>query len=109
MTRKREKQFKQLAIAINAVVAAELVVYFGSLFLLPGTAGSVTVAFLTVFIIVTATAALANLIVLTPLVTRGKTVKPQAYKAALAVMAISILYLAFIIFPLAGSLGLGNV
>ena len=103
MTTKREKKLAQLAIAINAVIAAELVVYFGSILLIPPASGSFSFAFLTIFMIVTGTGALANLIVLTPLVTRGKNINRGHHRAALATLGVSVLYLAFIIFPLAGT------
>lgn len=104
MTAKREKQLTQVAIAINAIIAAELVVYFAAWLLIPPASGALGFAFLTIFMIVTGTGALANLIVLTPLVTRSKSIKRGRHRAALLMLGASMLYLAFIIFPLAGGI-----
>jgi hypothetical protein len=104
MTGKRERQLSQLAIGINAVVAAELVVYFGSVILFPTNSANLGFAFLTILMLVSAACALANLIVLTPLVTRGKSVKQWQYRFAILMLAVSALYLAFIIFPLTAGL-----
>jgi hypothetical protein len=102
MTAKRQKQLTRLAIVINAIIAAELVVYFGSVLLIPPSSGAFSFAFLTIFMIVTGTGALANLIVLTPLVTRGKAIKRGHHRVALALLGVSLLYLAFVL-PLAGA------
>lgn len=100
MTAKRERRLKQVAVAINAVVAAELVAYGASQLLFPSASGNFAFAFLSIFMVVTAACALGNLIVLTPLVTRAKSVKQWQHHFALVVIAVSALYLAFIIFPL---------
>jgi cytochrome bd-type quinol oxidase subunit 2 len=101
MTAKREKQLKQLAVAINAVVAAELGVYGVSVLVFPAAPGNIAFAFLSTFVLVSAACALANLIVLTLLVTRAKSIKQWQHRFAILLLAVSLLYLGFMIFPLA--------
>lgn len=104
MTAKRERQLKQLAYVINGIVLADLVVYYGSQLFVPATVGNVGFAVFSIFLPVLAACALANLVVLTPLVTRAKSIKQWQHRFALLLLAVSALYLAFIILPLGAGL-----
>jgi hypothetical protein len=104
VTAKFERRLKALALTINAVVLAELVVYVlgGTLFGANFTGAGY--ALLNLFLVITAACALMNIVILSLLIMRGRTLKPTGRRWSLLLIMVSALFLAFAAFPLVSGL-----